>query len=90
MQTPSSMPAAGCATNSTGLKPGYFYKVPRGQELPFAGRWLKVERCHPGAVDLRAAGGNPVRLCSASARRLFEQSESVRADSPSPDPEAFR
>lgn len=90
MPASSSMPAVADSTATTGLKPGCFYKVPRGQELPFAGRWLKVETVHAGAVDLRAAGGNLVRLSNASARRLLEGAEHVSADSPSPDPKAFR
>lgn len=90
MPTSSSMSAVADSAPTTGLKPGIFYKVPRGQDLPFAGRWLKVDAVHAGAVDLHAAGGNLVRLSNASARRLLEGAEHVSADSPSPDPKAFR
>lgn len=69
--------------NDTGLKMGHFYKVPHGQELPYAGRWLKVVECHPGAIDLEAAGGGLVCIGNASALRLAQTAEAVRATRPS-------
>lgn len=65
--------------NNTGLKINHSYKVPHGQELPFAGRWLTVERIHAGAVDLRAAGGNSLRIGKGAADRLARTAEGVRA-----------
>lgn len=61
---------------------GHFYKVPHGQELPFAGRWLKCTKVWPGAVDFRAAGGNCVRLGRASAECLVKNATDTRVTSP--------
>lgn len=64
------------------LKVGHFYKVPRGQELPFAGRWLCVEKVWPGCVDFCAAGGNLVRLSRAASERLAEHADGIRDTTP--------
>lgn len=68
--------------NTTPIKVNHFYKVPRGHELPFAGRWLKVTKIWPGAVDLVAAGGNHVRLGLASAECLALNTDATRITSP--------
>ena len=66
------------AHNDAELKVGRSYKVPHGQELPFAGRWLHVQHIHKGGVDLIAAGGNLVRLGNGSASVLARTAEAVR------------
>lgn len=68
--------------NNTGLKLGHFYKVPHGQELPFAGRWLKVVGHHCGAINLRAAGGNFLSIGNATAERLAKSADGVRVTNP--------
>lgn len=57
---------------------GKSYKVPRGFELPFAGRFLKATAQHKGGFDFIAAGGNLVRLGNASAQLLEANAETVR------------
>lgn len=57
---------------------GTSYKVPRGQELPFAGRWLICSRILPGAVEFRTTTGKLVCLGRASAECLALTAESTK------------
>lgn len=68
--------------NATGIKSGHFYKVPKGFELPFAGRWLKAVGRHAGCINFRAAGGNFLSLGNASAEILATNATRTRATSP--------
>lgn len=68
--------------NSASIQVGRFYKVPRGFELPFAGRWLKVTKIMPGGVDLCAAGGNRIRFPNALADLLAQNADDVRVTTP--------
>lgn len=68
--------------NNTGIVINHFYKVPRGLELPFAGRWLKAVGHHAGAINFKAAGGNFLSLGNASATLLAQHAEAVRVTSP--------
>lgn len=68
--------------NNTGIKIGRFYKVPRGFELPFAGRYLKAVGHHAGAINFKAAGGNFLSLGNASAELLAKNADDVRATTP--------
>lgn len=70
------------AVNNTGITIGHFYKVPRGLELPFAGRWLKAVGHHAGAINFRAAGGNFLSLGNASAELLAKNADDTRVTSP--------
>jgi hypothetical protein len=68
--------------NNTGIVLKRFYKVPRGFELPFAGRWLKAVGHHPGCINFVAAGGNRVSLGNASAALLAQHADATQATSP--------
>jgi len=48
--------------NNTGIRIGHFYKVPRGFEMPFAGRWLKAVGHHAGCINFRPASGSLLSL----------------------------
>lgn len=64
------------------VKVGHSYKVPRGFELPFAGRWLTCTKVWPGAVDFDAAGGHQLRMGRASAELLAKNADGERAANP--------
>ncbi|WP_087864225.1 hypothetical protein [Comamonas thiooxydans] len=66
------------ATSTTQVEIGKSYKVPRGFELPFVGRFLKATKVWPGGVDFTAAGGNLVRLGPVSVETLVRNAVAVR------------
>ena len=68
--------------NNTGIELGKFYKVPHGQELPFAGRFLKAIGHNAGGINFRAANGKLVTLWNASAERLAKNAATVRDTTP--------
>lgn len=57
---------------------GTTYKVPHGQELPFAGRWLTCTRILPGAVEFTTSTGKLVCLGRASAACLHTTADATR------------
>lgn len=63
--------------NNTGIALKKFYKVPHGQELPFAGRYLKAVGHNVGAIHFRNAAGNFVTLGNAAAERLAKNALKV-------------
>lgn len=52
--------------NNTGIALKKFYKVPRGQELPFVGRFLKAVGHSEGVIHFRASNGKLVSLYNAA------------------------
>jgi len=56
--------------NNTGIQHKHYYKVPFGQELPFAGRFLKAIGHSAGCVHFVAANGKLVRLYNPAAEIL--------------------
>jgi hypothetical protein len=68
--------------NNTGIKIGRLYKVPRGFEFPFAGRWLKAVGHHAGCVNFVAAGGNRLSLGNSKSELLAKHADDVRATTP--------
>jgi hypothetical protein len=68
--------------NNTGIKIGRFYKVPRGFEFPFAGRWLKAIGHHAGCINFVAAGGNFLSLGNCKAELLASNAADVRVTTP--------
>lgn len=57
---------------------GTSYKVPFGEELPFAGRWLTCTRILPGAVEFKTSTGKLVCLGRASAECLSLTADATR------------
>lgn len=68
--------------NNTGIRIGHFYKVPRGFEMPFAGRWLKAVGHHAGCINFRPASGSLLSLGNATAELLAKHADEVRVTSP--------
>jgi hypothetical protein len=51
---------------------GAVYKVPRNQELPFAGRFITVSSIEPGGTVLfRLTGGKFVCLSNSAVERII-------------------
>lgn len=68
--------------NNTGIIVKHFYKVPFGQELPFAGRYLKATGHLPGAIYFVTANGKTVSLPNSAAERLAKTTEHSQVTSP--------
>ena len=69
--------------NNTGIVIKCFYKVPRGFEFPFAGRWLRAVGHNKGCIHFVAASGRFLSLGNASAELLAKNAASVRITTPS-------